>query len=295
MIRPGPQGAHNWHPMSFNPRTGLVYLPTQELPFEFTTESPFTVRRGFWNTGVSRRPLSDDPAVRAAIKTGSLGGAAWPGIQWRKRRYGGRRAGVRGTAERSRRRVGSCSRERSMGSSLPMDAASGKELWSHDNQAATLAGPISYEIDGEQYVAVLAGNGSVFYLTAGFLAPSDVGPVKGRVYVFKIGGTAPKPALDRVQAARTRAAIHSHHARAVRTRGAALRAVLRHVSRRRRHRGRGGSRSPAVTASRRRRGVEPHRVQRRARRPRHARVLGTSDAADAELIRAYVARQAARQ
>ena len=276
VIRPGPQGAHNWHPMSFNPRTGLVYLPTQELPFEFTTESPFTVRRGFWNTGVSRRPLSDDPAVRAAIKQATSGAlVAWDPVAqkevWRSARRGPWNGGTLATAG------GLVFQGTVDGQFLAVDAAGGKELWSHDNQAATLAGPISYEIDGEQYVAVLAGNGSVFYLTAGFLAPSDVGPVKGRVYAFKIGGTAPKPALDRVQAARDGAAIHSHHARAVRTRGAALRAVLRHVSRRGRHRGRGGSRSPEVTASRRRRGVEPHRVQRRARRPRHARVRGTSD------------------
>jgi quinohemoprotein ethanol dehydrogenase len=29
---PGPFGAHNWHPMSFNPQTGLVYLPAQNIP-----------------------------------------------------------------------------------------------------------------------------------------------------------------------------------------------------------------------------------------------------------------------
>src|SRR5262249_20299684 len=29
---PGPYGAHNWHPMSFNPTTGLVYLPAQNVP-----------------------------------------------------------------------------------------------------------------------------------------------------------------------------------------------------------------------------------------------------------------------
>src|SRR5260370_10222519 len=29
---PGPYGAHNWHPMSFNPSTGLVYLPALNVP-----------------------------------------------------------------------------------------------------------------------------------------------------------------------------------------------------------------------------------------------------------------------
>jgi mono/diheme cytochrome c family protein len=202
VIRPGPQGAHNWHPMAFSPRTGLVYLPTQELPFEFRTESPFIVRPGFWNTGVSRRPLSDDPAVRAAIKKGASGAlVAWdPAAQkevWRAPRRGPWNGGTLATAG------GLVFQGTVDGQFLAMDAGSGKELWSHDNQAATLAGPISYAIDGEQYVAVLAGNGSVFYLTASFLAPTEVGPVSGRVYVFKIGGNAPKPTLDRLTASTT--------------------------------------------------------------------------------------------
>jgi len=32
---PGPYGAHNWHPMSFNPQTGLVYIPAQNVPMNF--------------------------------------------------------------------------------------------------------------------------------------------------------------------------------------------------------------------------------------------------------------------
>ena len=35
---PGPYGAHNWHPMSFNPQTGLVYLPAQGMPVNLTAE-----------------------------------------------------------------------------------------------------------------------------------------------------------------------------------------------------------------------------------------------------------------
>ncbi|MDU6835268.1 MAG: PQQ-dependent dehydrogenase, methanol/ethanol family, partial [Bradyrhizobium sp.] len=38
---PGPYGAHNWHPMSFNPQTGLVYLPAQNIPVNLTPEKSF--------------------------------------------------------------------------------------------------------------------------------------------------------------------------------------------------------------------------------------------------------------
>ena len=39
---PGPFGAHNWHPMSFNPQTGLVYLPAQGVPLNLTPEKALT-------------------------------------------------------------------------------------------------------------------------------------------------------------------------------------------------------------------------------------------------------------
>ena len=34
-VSPGPIGGHNWQPMAFNPRTGLVYIPAQDPFFAF--------------------------------------------------------------------------------------------------------------------------------------------------------------------------------------------------------------------------------------------------------------------
>ena len=42
---PGPYGAHNWHPMSFNPQTGLVYLPAQGVPLNLTPEKTVQAQR----------------------------------------------------------------------------------------------------------------------------------------------------------------------------------------------------------------------------------------------------------
>jgi quinohemoprotein ethanol dehydrogenase len=55
---------------------------------------------------------------------------------------------------------------------LAIDAKTGKELWSFDNQAATLTGPVSHEVDGEQYVLVSAGYGGVFFLVNGLFLPN---------------------------------------------------------------------------------------------------------------------------
>jgi mono/diheme cytochrome c family protein len=59
---------------------------------------------------------------------------------------------------------------------------------------------MTYTVGGEQYVAVGAGFGSVFYLVAGFAVPELGSPDNGRIVVYKLGGTGtvPKPALTQV-------------------------------------------------------------------------------------------------
>ena len=84
------------------------------------------------------------------------------------------------------------------GQFLALDARTGKTLWSTDNQAATLAGPISYEIGGEQYVAVLGGYGGSFFLIEGFVAA--------------VGGQRPQRPRVRVQAGRHGAAAGAESA-----------------------------------------------------------------------------------
>jgi quinohemoprotein ethanol dehydrogenase len=48
-------------------------------------------------------------------------------------------------------------------------------------------------VDGEQYVTVLSGFGSVFFVWTGILAPERGVPINGRVYTFKLGATAEAP------------------------------------------------------------------------------------------------------
>ena len=47
-------------------------------------------------------------------------------------------------------------------------ADTGAKLWRCDTQTGTMAGPVSYEVDGEQYVAVVAG----FRQTGNYYAPN---------------------------------------------------------------------------------------------------------------------------
>jgi alcohol dehydrogenase (cytochrome c)/quinohemoprotein ethanol dehydrogenase len=75
-------------------------------------------------------------------------------------------------------------------------ADSGQKLWSFAAQTGVIAGPVSYTVKGEQYVAVLAGWGGVFPLATGEVSFKS-GRVRNisRMLVFKLGGKASLPSL----------------------------------------------------------------------------------------------------
>ena len=51
-IKPGPLGGHNWQPMSYSPNTNLVYIPAQEMYFNYGVDKDFKYDRNTWNTGI---------------------------------------------------------------------------------------------------------------------------------------------------------------------------------------------------------------------------------------------------
>ncbi|MEK7380473.1 MAG: PQQ-binding-like beta-propeller repeat protein, partial [Gemmatimonadota bacterium] len=195
VVRPSGWGGHNWHPMSYSPKTGLVYLPIQELALDYTANRDFKVHDGFWNAGVLHGALPDDPATRRAIQN-SVSGAliAWDPVArrevWRAERRGPWNGGTLATAG------GLVFQGTVDGRFLAMNASTGAELWSFAAQSSVLAGPVSYQVNGEQYVSVLGGSGSAFFLISGFLLPKGGNTAKARVYTFKLGGSDTLPTLN---------------------------------------------------------------------------------------------------
>ena len=195
LVHPDMDGGHNGHPMSFSPGTGLVYFSTQDLAIGMASDRGFRHRPGFGNLGVDLGTFPDDPQIRNAIKgTRKSSLVAWNPVTqtaaWRVPQPGWFNGGTLALAG------GLVFQGTIDGRFLALDASTGKELWSYDNQAATMAGPVSYAVDGTQYVAVTAGYGSSFFLIRGLFAPRPGAPINARVYAFTLGGRAAKPEIS---------------------------------------------------------------------------------------------------
>ncbi len=195
-------GGHNWHPMSYNPETGLVYFPAQEMSFPYLADDNFDVKTLAVNLGVdtSAARLPDDPAVIAAVQESTRGHlSAWNPVTqqevWRVQYPGPWNGGVLSTAG------GLVFQGTAAGYLKAYDVDNGNELWQFPAQTGIVAPPVSFEVDGEQYITVMAGWGGIFPIITGPLALSS-GPTRNvsRVLTFKLDGTAELPESDFVPA-----------------------------------------------------------------------------------------------
>ncbi len=197
---PSNAGAHNWPPMSWNPQTGLVYLPTMIFPVRFlapTEAKDMQPGAGRWNVGFDRMgnatpDISDAElgAVMAQQYSGQL--VAWDPLRQAARWKGpvGRPngGGVLSTAG------GLVFQGGGEDQLLAYDAASGTQLWSAELGSAASAPPVTYAVNGTQYVAVAAGFGGGFAAEGGAVAHQWDLPKVSRVLAFRLGGEAALPA-----------------------------------------------------------------------------------------------------
>jgi len=198
---PGPLGGHNWHPMSYSPNTGLVYIPAQEAPFAYGDDPEYLYKEGVWNTGANMAlaALPTDEATFAAVKAMLKGRIlAWDPVKqeaaWSFEHQGPWNGGVLSTA-------GDLVFQGSADAHFAAyDAANGEQLWSFFSQTGIVAAPISYEIDGEQYVAVASGWGGSYALAYGGVAPTGSEAGVGRVLTFKLGAKETLPGVSAIPA-----------------------------------------------------------------------------------------------
>ena len=163
-ISPSPMGGHNWNPMSYDPKNGLVYIPAIENGQTgiFTGKTFLRAWDPIQSRVVWDVPMSDwwdRPGVLA-----TAGGLVFQGT--------------------------------GPGHFCAYDAATGKKLKDIDVGTTIIAAPMSYSLDGVQYVAVMAAWGGGGWNFAHPESAAYQRGNEGRIIVFKLdGGATPKPDL----------------------------------------------------------------------------------------------------
>ena len=189
-ITPSLFGGHSWHAMSFNPQTGLVYLPTLHISMDMDDRKYDESWRSVAFEGGSGVDWVEGQKPREY--DGSL--QAWDPVQqeqvWSIPQVLPWGTGTLATAG------GVVFQGEANGRFNVYDATDGEHLWQYDAGLGISAPPITYELDGEQYIALLVGYGGGY---AGGLLPdaSHIGWAYGaqtrRVVAFKLGGEVEVP------------------------------------------------------------------------------------------------------
>ncbi len=197
LVFPSYLGGHNWHPMSYNPTTGLVYIPVLDFPANYGQVNDFVYNQAGTNLGVDGviASLPDSQAERDALGALIKGRLlAWDPVgqkeAWRVEHSGTWNGGTlttagnlvfQGTAD---------------GKFVAFRADDGKRLWDFPAQTGIVAPAMTYEIDGEQYVTVNAGWGGAFALVFGEYVQAESMPNVSRVLTFKLGANKTLPPVD---------------------------------------------------------------------------------------------------
>ena len=173
-------GGKNWMPMSFNPQTGFAYIPTLNICMDMAHKDPGPIHKGIFFLG----------ADFAADRTGPGGHGselvAWDPVQNKK---------IWGVKEKLPFIGGSLSTAGGLvfygnyaGELKALDAKSGDILWRFSTGSGIAQGPITYKVDGQQYIAALSGRLIGPPSFAGALGQEAIGnqPEGGTMFVFKV-------------------------------------------------------------------------------------------------------------
>ena len=194
-VSPGGAGAHSWHPTSFNPNTGLFYLQARQGPPGLTQPQPtYKYVAGLTNLGIfvfgqtipAEITAAAPPQVANPTPARSYLMAWNPVTQQPVWKTDGNGGGVLATAGNL---VFQGSSRNVMGTLNAFRTDTGQKVWSYDTPNSIITGPVSYMVDGEQYVIVPMG--------AALSAMGGGNDVRmrapGRLVAFKLNGRATLP------------------------------------------------------------------------------------------------------
>ena len=201
LVTPGPGGGHNWFPMAYSPKTRLAYFPAYEQWQVYAKDPDFKPQPfrsnsgwgGYTGEALKKRialQKEGDRHERAFL-------LAWDPVRQKAAwqvplpRHGN--GGVLVTA--SNLVVEGTTRQ----TLAIFRATDGRQLWEFNTQSAPVAGPITYLLDGVQYIAVNAGwGGGAAQVERG--AGKELPRAPARLLVFRLGGDKALPPLKAEEA-----------------------------------------------------------------------------------------------
>jgi len=194
LVWPSPFGIHNWHAMSFNPNTGLAYIPVMELPGLFTDKG---IDKSIWQSP----NFSIDPGVAFAredipVNAGTGALRAWDPVA-QKLRWEVTLPGVwnPGTLTTAGNLV---IQGRTDGKLVAYRATDGESLWQFDAGLGISAPPVTYTVNGKQHIALLVGWGGAGPAVGGSLQAQHGWAYRAqprRLISFSLEGKAELPKL----------------------------------------------------------------------------------------------------
>src|SRR5262249_17080460 len=195
IVKPSPEGGHNWHPISFNPSTGLVYLAVLDDPFMHAIDHQSNLNQHDQTLGIDAHYTGPQLAKWLTMKSsGRL--VAWDPVNqresWHVELPQPKSGGTLTTAGNL------VFQGRADGTFSPYRAPSGDALGSFDGNGGIGGAPMTYEVDGKQYVAVLAGWGGPTVLLNAAAGAGKVG--FGKLLVFALDGKETLPKYERTAA-----------------------------------------------------------------------------------------------
>ena len=201
-IYPNFDGGHNWHPMAFNKKNNLMYIPARISSFPYGYDSSWKFDQGKefgsgtgWNLGSDinfAHPIKGDSNAPKVSTEGFL--LAWDPVKqqevWRVKQEAHWNGGVVTTAS------GLVFQGTADGNLSALDGDNGKLLWKVNVGTGVIAPPITYSVDGIQYISFQVGWGGSGVAMHGKATP-DIFPA--HIYTFRLDGKEKMPEMIAMQ------------------------------------------------------------------------------------------------
>ena len=183
-LAPGVQGAHGWESNAYDPTSGVIYVPTQLAYFPMVEDPNYKPSPVGYNLGIDFAAQFTFFATHPDAKRGFTGylqalDLATGKQLWKSEMNEVGSGGALATAGGVVFQGGGAAQE-----IRAFDSKTGEKLWRLETQTSSQAAPITYELDGTQYVAMSVGGAA----QGGYFAPNY-----SRLLVFKLGGTVALP------------------------------------------------------------------------------------------------------